>query len=248
MTTNESTIAALPENLILGTVSYSVKDNPELAAFRSACVAHAAQTEKTKLYSQMSALKDQVNALKDVKITDTAPAIDVISLKSEIVAEMSKAFGAQLDAALTPLKKQSEDVVKQQVNEYRNQLLIANQGKCIPELIVGETKEALDEALTTSLKIFAQYGKQENSLGTTGAMQTHESTTTPPAGNTTSTAQTTISPSTTQTSATTEPVVIKAPAKTGDYVAPDLKVKSMTASDYAKQREQLLKNAESLVG
>ena len=126
---------------------------PELSGLVAAVRKDAAQTEKTKLYSQIESLSNQVKLLKNAEVTPTEQPINPDALKNEILNEMKSTF----EELIKPIREKTGFVEAAQIEAYRNKLLIENQGKCLPELVVGDTKEKLDAALQHAIEIWNKY-------------------------------------------------------------------------------------------
>lgn len=159
MAKNEEKNVNLPESLTLNGVTYVVKDTPELLAFMQ----DVAKVEKNKLYSQYETLKSQIEALKGVEVVPEGGTGDF----TKLIQQMKDTFVTK-DGLQEVLKGTIKEVVQplidsnahQQQNEldaYRTKLINDNLATCIPDLVVGNSKEELDAALAKSIQIRAAY-------------------------------------------------------------------------------------------
>lgn len=141
----------LPETLTLGGVVYTLKDNADLLAL----VQTVAKIEKSKLYSQIETLKTGLAALQNVQPTpeqNSAPAtagLDLEKFKTELLGTIGE--------MIKPLQQQAQATQQLTLDEYKAKLLRENSDRCIPELVKGDSKEALDASLTESISIRAKY-------------------------------------------------------------------------------------------
>lgn len=234
---SETTKHIVPEKVTIGGIEYSTSETPELKSLISTVSAKVATEEKAKLYSTIEELKMGVKALESVtpKIN-----VDTNALKNEI-AQIVK---DQLGTALGPLTEQGNMLRETSVNDYRNKLLMENQGKCIPELVVGKTKEELDAALVASLEL----GKKYTPQGTT---------TTTTAINTPQPVVTATSPVITTADNTAAPIVAPhvptpptppiVPGTPVSQPAPAIDFANMTPEEFARNRGELEKKLRSLV-
>lgn len=250
VTTQEpkNTIQPLPKTLVLGGVSYSVDDNPELSAFVDAVKKTASQTEKAKLYTQIKSLSEKITELQKVPIESSSqqtPAIDIEALKndlrSEISEDVSNKVTSSLKGLLDPLVQRNRLQEEASVNDYRNKLIMENQGTIIEELLVGNTREELDAALVNSKNLFSKYGKTLVQLGPNGAIDTSVA----PANQ--------VPPVTPQQPATTVPVqqtatpVVTPPAKTVVESGTNLEIGKMSQDEFARRRDELAAEIKNMV-
>ena len=152
----EETKAGIPESITLNGVTYSVKDTPELQQF----IQSVAKVEKSKLYSQFESLRNQIDNLNRVKVTDGF-SVDAIvdKLKETFVTKetLSEMLPATLKEVVQPLLSASEQSKQDELRMYRERLITENSATCIPDLVVGSTKEELDAALQKSIELRAKY-------------------------------------------------------------------------------------------
>lgn len=252
---NTLSIDPIPKSLILGTVSYSVDDNPELKAFVTGIQKHVAQTEKAKLYTQINSLSEQVKSLMAVKIesNQNAPVpVDNAQFKAELLKEVGATVSSLLKTALEPIVQRSALTEQASLADYRNKLVADNQGKLIPELVVGSTREEIDANFKQSLKLFEQYGNKTTTvqtLGTAGALPT-----TPVQvqnNQQVDTTQQIATPVTVQDNGNTNgqvaAPVIQTPAKMIVDSGTDLNISKMTEKEFAANRDRLFAEVNKLV-
>lgn len=241
----------LPTTLTLNGAVYNVQDNPELAAFVNMTVAAAATREKNKLYTTINGLKEQIEALANVKVVEkkvesTAPVLDAEQLKGDIVKQVTDNLKGIVAESLNPLLTKAKMSEEMEIAAYRNKLLVENQGKCIPEYVVGDTKEKLDASLKQAVELFAKYNPG------TSTTKTPAETTQSAADQNTTTTTTTPAQTNSQTTTQEEKVVTKTPEvivppKTPAAQPSNLNVEGMSHDEYAAKRKELLKSVETLV-
>ena len=161
MNPNEEKKVGIPESITINGVTYSVKDTPELQQF----IQNVAKVEKTKLYTQIESLKNQINSLGNVQVVggeqETRVDVDSIveALKGVFVTKDD--FNQQLPQVLTevvsPLLSATEQNRKDELTQYREKLIGENMATCIPELVKGNTKEELDASLKESIRLRSAY-------------------------------------------------------------------------------------------
>lgn len=226
-----------PEALTIGGITYRTSDNPDLQAFVSNIIAGTAQNEKTKLYAKIELLNSRVAemeasekqimlALENAK-KNNAPAIDydrigeiVKSSLSVIETNLSSKVGNLISPVVASIEKQE---VKD-LESYRTQLLRENDGKCMPELVSGTTKESIDASMKLSKEMFDKY-KPVTATATTDAQVQTTATTTQPVVET----KEVVTPA-----PFTVPPVTNTP---GQGQLPD--IKNMSQDEFAKNREEL---------
>ena len=247
-TTQEKT--ELPKTLLLGGVAYNVDDNPELKAFVTGIQKNVAQVEKAKLYTQITELKEGIKALEKVTPIETKQKespVDFDKFKEDITSSitevMTEKFSSLVKKELAPITERNAQTEKMAVADYRNKLISENQGKCIPELVAGSTREELDKALTHSTELFSKYGKVDATpdAGVNGEQKVVA---------TTDVQKTTVETpaATTEQKVVEKPVVIQAPLRTTAAVETDLKIGEMSMDEFAKNRESLKSKVTALVG
>jgi hypothetical protein len=246
-TKNTEGKATLPKTLTMGGITYAVEDNPELKQFVNEIQKTVAQTEKAKLYSQIKALQEEIEILTKTPILTSnekkeTPVIDVEKLKNEIMEGMAEKFTVLMNNALSPIIEKTKLDQAAEIENYRNKLITENQGKCIPELVVGKTKEELDASLKNSMSIFAKYGKIETPLGPNGALPVTQTTTTS-AGNVPTTATNTQATTPVQEAAPSAPPFTP-PAVT---TVADENIKGMSIEEFARRREELQAKLANLI-
>lgn len=143
----------IPETLTLNGTEFKVLETPELKAFIEDLRKKISVNEKSKLYSQIEDLKNGIETLKKVEVKSEPTAQQNGNLKEEILGELKK--------YLEPIVRKTDFAQATSVATYRNQLLEQNQGKCFPELVVGDSKEKLDEALAASTKLWDTHNMSE---------------------------------------------------------------------------------------
>lgn len=214
----------LPEAITLGGTTYKVSETPELLSYLDTVRKSIAKTEKSKLYSQIEELQKEIKVLSKVSITDQGKnQLDQEAFKKEILNEMKQTFQPLIEQ----VTKKTTFLEAGQVADYRNRLLMENQGKCFPELVVGDTKEAIDEAFKKSQELWEKYNP-----GTPQAVQTTKANEKPIVTNTEP--QTTVKPL---------PATPKIPASNVE----DLKISDMSQEEFAKRRGELEQKLKTLV-
>lgn len=147
---------ALPESITLNGVVYPVKDYPELQQF----IQQVSKVEKTKLYSQFESLRNQIESLSRVKITDNLSVDSIVEkLKETFVTRetLQEMLPATLKEVVQPLLMASEQTRQDELSAYRQKLITENAATCIPDLVVGNSKEELDAALQKSIELRSKY-------------------------------------------------------------------------------------------
>lgn len=224
---NQQQPASLPETLTVGGQTFSVKDTPELQAF----IGQVSKFEKAKLYSRYSELESQIKALQGVQVEVTPQ-----NLKEEIISEISK--------MIEPLLKTTNQIQTDTIEDYRKKLIAENEGKCIPELVKGDTKEALDASLRESIELRSKYSPaaQSTSGKTTDpliAQQNQELSNKTAAQENTSAAQQSSSTVSQNESIQVPRIPVVQEQQTN--------IASMSQEDFAKNRESLFEGLKSLV-
>lgn len=187
----------------------------------------AAKNRIGTLEDQLSEITKKLNAEPDTKKTsenkegETKGTLDADAIDRAIKAAASatleraekEIFGPQIAALQAELKETRALDQAREVEGYKNRLLEANKDAIIPELLAGNSKEELDTSLVLAKQAFAR----------TAEILTQRQQTA------TSNAQHKLPPVPSVNGGT-------APATTTE-------VKSMSHSDYASQREQVLAQA-----
>lgn len=146
---------SIPESITIGDTVYNVKDTPALQQLIQA----VSKVEKTKLYSRYDDLKKQVDNLQNVKVepSDTASLLDslkgVVLTKEDLQEYLPKAITEVVQPLLQATARQN----KESLDAYRDKLIKDNLATCIPDLVIGNTKEELDAALAKSIELRAKY-------------------------------------------------------------------------------------------
>jgi len=185
METKEEKIVKIPESITINGVTYAVKDTPELQSF----IQEVAKVEKSKLYTQFEALKAQIKNLQDVQVIADPNAEALITKMKDLFVtkdDFKQSLSETIKDAVKPLIDTDTKNRKDTLDQYRESLIKMNLGTCIPELVVGETKEEIDAALKRSIELRSKYPSpvaQPNGKVTDPLLQqqAHEQTPTPPA-------------------------------------------------------------------
>jgi len=223
MTNPNNQTEQMPTTITLGGVAYSISENPELLALVTAIRTDAAKIEKAKLHSKIQEVQEQVKRLKDVNIEPIATPNNLE------IGEITEAFSKLIDQKLQPIFNNQKRQEELSVNDYRNKLITENQLACIPELVVGNTKEELDAALAQSIELRNKYAAVSNvaALSTTNPAST-------------------IAPKPADiVPAPIKPVV--PPSTSSAAEAVPLNIKSLSAKEFAANRDNLFKEIEALV-
>ena len=150
---------SIPESITINGVTYSVKDTPELQQF----IQSVAKVEKTKLYSQMESLRTQIQNLGSVELTHEPQQFDVETLVEKlkdtfVTAESLKdTLSSTIKEVVQPVLDATHRKEQDELTEYRERLIKENEATCIPDLVKGSTKEELDNALQESIRLRASY-------------------------------------------------------------------------------------------
>lgn len=245
METNVESKVAIPESITLNGVVYQVKDYPELQQF----IQQVSKVEKNKLYSQFESLRSQIENLNRVKITDALNADSIVEkLKETFVTKetLMEVLPGTLKEVVQPLLKASEQTRQDELTAYRTKLITDNAATCIPDLVVGNSKEELDEALKRSIELRAKY-PSPSSVQAGGQhvvdpniqkqfAEQGDYTPTPLPGQT--------PPS----SAVPQPTPPAAPRRPSPEVEAPSNIKGMPLSEFERNREQLLSQLEAAYG
>jgi hypothetical protein len=239
--TKQNTIS-IPESVTIKGVTYLVSETPELQTFIQA----VSKVEKSKLYSQFESLKAQMKELGNVQVTENKP-LDTDSLvnalkehfvtKEDLTTSLKSTVEEVVRPVLDATKKTQEDELK----AYREKLITENAATCIPDLVKGNTKEELDAALAESIRMRAAYpppGSQPPYSGDPNIQKTAQ--------------QEGFQAETPLTPTPETPKVPAAPA-VPHRPAPDASrepegVKQMSIEEFAKKRDSLKSQLESLYG
>lgn len=227
----------IPESVTIGGVSYSVKDTPELQQF----LQQVSKVEKTKIYSQIESLKKQLASLSDVQVQPTNDLNDkFISKLQETLSQtfitkedLQKSLPGMLKEVVNPLLVATEDQKKQELQAYRESLIKANDGKCIPDLVKGNTKEELDASLKESIRLRAAYPPVGTPIK--APVNPPQQTATP-------------TPSAQPQQTPAQPSIPQVPNRQSPDASSNSRVKTMSPEEFAKQRDSLKAQIESLYG
>ena len=249
MPNEEEKKVGIPESVTIGGVTYAVKDTPELQKF----VQEIAKVEKSKLYTQFENLKSQIQNLGRAKIEGEGSTFDmdalVEKLKDTFVTkeDFKMELPNVLKEVVQPVLSATEESRKNDLKEYREKLINDNLATCIPDLVVGETKEELDAALQRSIQLRASY-PTPSSVRTQGQtikdpliaaqaaqMENQAQTPTPQI------------PSA-QPAPTTRPTIPTAPSRPSPEVTGPRNVKAMSMSEFENKRASLLADLEATYG
>lgn len=228
----------LPESITINGNTYFVKDTPELQGFIQA----VSKVEKSKLYSKFEDIKKEVQNLSQVQVVEP-------TMKDDDLVERLKKVFVTSEGLKDTLKSTVEEVVQpiltatkrnqlNEIEEYRNKLIKENEATCIPELVKGATKEELDKSLKESIRIRQAYSlvnppkyegdpnikKMEKELSQKGEIQTP----------------------TPKPTDTPLPNVPNRPSPDVDGAPQG--VKKMSMSEFAKKRDALRSQLETLYG
>lgn len=153
----------MPEVVTFNGGTYRVSEHPELKAFVGEVVKHIATTEKTKLYGQFKSLQQKLDQLEfDAK--NGGNSIDYTKIEEIVGTQLKEQLAAnetsissKVANLISPVVHSIQSQDANNLEQYKLGLLKANEGLCMPELVVGETKEAIDAALVYSKNLFATY-------------------------------------------------------------------------------------------
>lgn len=154
---NEEKRVGIPESITINGVVYAVKDTPELQQF----IQEVAKVEKSKLYTQFENLKAQISNLSKVKVVDEGLDVSAIVSKMKELFVTKEDFKEMLPAVLKevvqPVLSATEQNRLDELSQYRESLIRDNLGTCIPELVVGNSKDELQASLLKSIKLRSSY-------------------------------------------------------------------------------------------
>lgn len=239
----------IPESITINGVTYTVKDTPELQQF----IQEVAKVEKSKLYTQFENLKSQIANLGRVKVEGGNIDSDTIveKLKGTFVTkeDFQEMLPGIIKEVVQPVLTATEQNRKNELEQYREKLISENIATCIPDLVKGDTKEALDAALKESIRIRSSYPTPS-----TAHIDPTKHVTDPliqrqamemgvqPQSAPTPQAQTPVAP------ANPAPVPPAAPRRPSPEASGPANVKKMTMAEFSKQRENLEQQLRSMYG
>ena len=233
----------IPESIVLGGVTYLVKEHPALQQF----IQEVAKVEKSKLYTQYENLKSQIANLQKVEVLGEEKAFDVDTivekLKGTFVTkeDFKEALPNVLKEVVQPMLTATEQQQKDELARYREKLIQDNIATCIPDLVKGETKEELDAALKESIRIRSSYPTPS-----TAAIE-HKPVVDPLIEKQQKELEAAISPT---PAAPQAPVVAPplAPRRPSPEASGAQNVKQMTMGEFAKQREAIHEQLQAMYG
>lgn len=240
---------SIPESITINGVTYVVKDTPELLNFMQT----VAKVEKNKLYSQFETLKEQIAKLGNVQVVggdDNKVDIDSIveKLKGTFVTkqDLQETLKGTVEEVVRPVLQATQKQQEAEIDQYRQKLINDNIATCIPELVQGKTKEELDAALEHSIRLRASYPTP--STANLGGQKVHDplvqaqlnalnggGTPTPPQPSQKAPA-----------SAPMPPATPRRPSPEASEGGSN--VKQMSMSEFANQRENLLRDLQATFG
>lgn len=161
MTELEQRTGSIPESITINGINYVINEHPELIAFMQ----NVAKVEKDKLYSRFASLQSQVENLKNVRTVESGNSGNVTpqaiaeALKGTFITreELQSTLETTVQKVVSPILVSTEQQHAKEIGDYKNSLISANLDKCIPELVIGETKEELDAALRRSIELRSKY-------------------------------------------------------------------------------------------
>lgn len=150
---------AIPESITLDGKVYNVKSTPELQEL----VVNAQRVEKNKLYSTIDKVKKDVEALRNAEIIDN-PAVKSALNVDELVSKLDQVLESKLSTVrseLADLRQRTLRIDAETVEQYREKVIKENEGRCIPELVKGNTKEDIDRTLQESIALRQKYSASD---------------------------------------------------------------------------------------
>lgn len=227
----ETSDVKIPEALVINGVTYSVKSTPEIQAF----INEVAKVEKSKLYTQIESLRHQINDLNKVDVVGVQNfnAEELInSLKGSFVTkdDFKTMLPEVMREVVKPILNATEEAKTNELNEYREKLLKENAATCIPDLVKGNSREELDASLKESIRLRSAYPANNVSAETKVidpviAKQM---------------AETPVQP--------VVPTIPSTPNRPSPEASGASNIKKMSVEDFAKQRENLKQQIESMYG
>lgn len=251
--TNVDEKVVLPKSVTINGVAYSVNETPELQQFIQA----VAKVERSKLRSQFEAMNQKINELKTAQVVKVESEDNVMEkIKGSFVTkeELKEILPGVLKEVVEPLLKSDAQRHLTEIEEYRNKLIKENEGRCIPELVEGATKEELDASLQKSIEIRTKYhtpfmdrnqvpsGKVTDPLLADQLKELDKVDAGSPTPAQTSTQKTT------QVQAPQQEVTPGMPRRQSPEVSEQSNVKRMTMTEFEKNREQLRNQLEAMYG
>lgn len=158
MENEQEKTARIPEGITIGGVTYTVKDSPELQQF----IQGVAKVEKQKVYSQIENIKQRMDSLNGV-VVEQVPTFDakeiVEQLKGTFLTreDIQGALQESIKEVVQPLLSTNEQKRIDELNAFRESVIKQNETTCIPDLVIGNTKEEIEAALKGSIAIRQKY-------------------------------------------------------------------------------------------
>lgn len=157
---SEERKVGIPESIVLGGVTYLVKEHPALQQF----IQEVAKVEKSKLYTQFENLKAQISNLQKVEVIgENNKGFDVDAIVEKLRGtfvtkeDLKESLPNVLKEVVQPMLTATEQQQKNELAQYREKLIQDNIATCIPELVKGNTKEELDATLQESIRLRSSY-------------------------------------------------------------------------------------------
>lgn len=243
---NEDKKVGIPESITIGGVTYLVKDTPELQQF----IQQVSKVEKSKLYTQFENLKTQIANLSKVEVTKESGNSDIETIVEKLRGtfvtkeDFKEMLPNVIKEVVQPVLTATEQNRQNELAQYREKLIQENIAVCIPDLVTGDTKEALDASLKESIRIRSSYPSPS-----TVGIDPNKHVTDPliekqmkeqaAQGNT---------PTPTVADLQPQNLPPAAPRRPSPEVSQQSNVKQMSMSEFEKQRESLHAQLESMYG
>jgi hypothetical protein len=170
------------------------------------------QLEKTAIPATPPPPKDSPEAIEKRLVAAAESVASAVLERAE-----KEIFGPKITALENQLADAKKQVERSELAAYRQTLIEANKGAIIPELVSGNSKQELDDALVTAKQSFARIAQSIQARQTVAVTTAGESLVPLPPTN--------------------------AGGGSPQDQTPGPKVRGMSQSDYAKSREALLKDA-----
>lgn len=145
---------------------------------------------------------------------------DLDKIINSAISAAEKKFKERLDESQTQIKALQQSITERDLTAYRDRLIAENDGAIIPEMVSGDSQEAIDQSLVLAKQAFARLTDKLKADGsaTGGGEQTTRRTIPTPGSSTR-----------------------KKPGSDDD----GSEVASLSMSDYVKQRQSLLTRANA---
>lgn len=234
------TTPSLPLSITLGGVEYKVSETPELKEFITA----VGTVERSKLQSVVKQLRTDIENLRTVE-----NPVNAQELTNTVVTAVLEQIKPTLDKVNNHFERQGKLTIEQ----HREAVLAQYGETIIPELITGDTIEAINASIPVAQAARARYATPAPAVVAPAA---------PAAAPIVGAPLTLETPQTLQPVASVAPPVTVAPVATPaaapvvapvavpvravpDYQGPN--IAGMNMEDFGKSREGLLKSLEQLV-